>query len=201
MTGTGISMSGGGKLSDEEELRVVPSHRSLMTSLPVIGWCLLAVAALLCGGLLAGGAESWLAAVVSLVVAAVLAGTILLLSRYLTLKRLRPRFIVSGTLLSDDQGRTLDLQEMDGIQTWVVDRGDAEPAQLHFALIPRGEPARVDPKAVVSGTYGRHWPSAPPELVAYTFCYQSQLRPRLHVFTAELQRRAPHLFLDHVGVM
>lgn len=194
-------MSGGGKLSNEEELRVVPSHRSLMASLPVIGWCLLAVAALLCGGLLAGAAESWLAAVVPLVVSAVLTGAILLLSRYLTLKRLRPRFIVSGTLLTDDRGRTLDLQDMDGIQTWVDELGQAEPAQLYFALIPHGEPARVDPKSVTSGIYGRHSPGTPPELSAYTFCYQSQLRPRLHVFTAELQRRAPHLFIDHVGVM
>lgn len=188
-------------MSEEEELRVIPSHRSLMASLPVVGWCLLAVAALLCGGLLAGGAESGLVTVVSLVVSVVLAGTILLFSRYLTLKRLRPRFIVSGTLLTDDRGRTLDLQDMDGIQTWVVELGDAEPAQLHFALIPRGETARVDPKSVTSGIYGRHLPSAPPELAAYTFCYQSQLRPRLHVFTAELQRRAPHLFIDHAGVM
>lgn len=180
---------------------MIPSHRSLMASLPVMGWFLLAFGTLLCGVLLATGADSWWAAGASLAAAVILAATILLLSRYTTLRRLRPRFIVSGTLLTDDRGRTFELQDMDGIQTWVVERGEAEPAQLYFALIPRGESTRVDPKSITSGTYGRYGASAPPVLAPYTFCYQSQLRPRLHIFAAELQRRVPHLFIDHVGVM
>lgn len=194
-------MSAGNTYLDRDTLTVVPSRRTLMTSLPVLGWALVALAVLLLGGVLASGISFTAGAVTVLTGSLVLAATILVMSRHLTLKRLRPRFTVTGTVLRDDRGRSLDLMDMDGIQTWVAEDHPGDSGSFFFAVIPRGQPTRVDPKAVTAGVIGRQNLSVPEELEPYAFCYSPQLRPRLHVFAAELQRRAPHLFIDHVGYL
>lgn len=187
--------------ADGDVLTVLPSSRTLMATLPTAGFFLVAAAVMLFGLLLAVQRATVVGFSVPLLLAALFAALILVYSRHSTLKRLRPRFLVRDTLLTDDRGLDFDLMDFDGIQTWVVEGTEGEPARFLFALVPRGETARVDPKGITAGTLARHYSGVPTALQPFTFCYQAQLRPRLHVFTAELQRRAPHLFLDHVGVM
>lgn len=186
---------------DGDVLTVIPSRRTLMTTLPVIGSFLVAGAVLLLGVLLAVRGETALGASVPLLLAGTIAVGTLLYSRYSTLRRLRPVFTLRDTVLTDHRGDDFELLDFDGIQTWVVEGTMTEPARFFFALIPRGETARVDPEEVTTGTSTRHQSCVPAALVPFTFDYPSQLRPRLHVFAAELQRRAPQLFLAHVGVM
>lgn len=185
--------------AEGQVLEVAASRRSLISSGAAVAWLVAGSAILLLGIIVGMRRESWLGRLLPIVVAALIVGGLLWYARQSLRKRLSPKFRLNGTLLYGAQGQMVDLNDMVGIQTWVVDRGGGESPTMYFGLIPRGETARVKPKTGPVRGYLRGDSTAPKELEPYTCSYEAHLRPRLHVFTAELQRRAPHLFIDHVG--
>lgn len=185
--------------SEQQVLEVATSRRSLISSRAAVGWIAAGPAILLLGIVIGMNREDWFGRLLPIVVAVLVAGAFWLHARQLVRERLSPKFRLDGTLLYGAQGQMVDLSDMAGIQTWLVNQGGDEPPTMYFGLIPQGETARVQPKSGPIRGYLRGDSTAPKELEPYTCSYEAHLRPRLHVFTTELQRRAPHLFIDHVG--
>ncbi|MGP6172660.1 hypothetical protein [Corynebacterium sp. A21] len=191
-------MSGIKVMSDPGIFTASYSRRSLISSRFVLGSGLSASLVLFLGMVLAGSLTTGVSMVVALLVPVLISLGILWGAEYWVKVRMRPHFSLAGHYFRDFTGQEFDLTDFIGIQSWVDSGGEGTSSAVNFTLIPRGAEARVDPKAKLAAAFSRNH-RIPRELESFTFRYPNQLRPPLHIFTAELQRRAPHLFLDHVG--
>lgn len=191
-------MSGIKVMGDLGTFTVFSSPRFLMSSRVVVGSSLVSGLILILGVVLLSRRSTGVSIAVAFLTSALISLGIFWVVRRWVDTRLRPHFSLENHYFRDSTGREFDLRDFVGIQSWVETAGSGRSSAVNFTLIPRGTQARVDPKAKLAAAFSRNH-QIPRELEAFTFCYANQLRPPLHVFTAELQRRAPHLFLDHVG--
>ncbi|QGU07968.1 hypothetical protein COCCU_10245 [Corynebacterium occultum] len=185
-------------MSDAATFTVTRTRRSLLASTMFLGSTLGLFLVLLVGLLFLETGAFGVSPSVALLTTGLL--SILLLWRMLhwISPRRQPYFSLVGHYLRDYRGREIDLRDIQGIQTWVESNGDTGSSLVKFTLIPQGSDARVDPKAKLAAAFSRQH-QIPRELESGTYSYPSYLQPPMHVFTAEIQRRVPHLFLEHVG--
>lgn len=185
-------------MNDTVAFTVVRTPHSLLTS-RVFLWSLSHLAVVLLAGLLINETGAFgLSTPVALLLTVLLCGVLLWrLFRWITPRR-QPYFSLIDHHLRDHQGREIDLRDMQGVQTWVESNVGQDASLVKFTLIPQDTEARVDPKAKLAAAFSRQH-QIPRELEAHTYSYPSYLQPPMHVFITEMQRRAPHLFLEHVG--
>lgn len=185
-------------MNDTVTFTVVRSPRSLLTSRGFL-FSLSHLAVVLLLGLLINETGAFgLSTPAALLLTLLLCGLLLWrLIRWLTSRR-QPYFSLVDHHLRDHQGREIDLRDMQGVQTWVESNVGQDTSPVKFTLIPQGVETRVDPKAKLAAAFSRQH-QIPRELEAHTYSYPSHLQPPMHVFITEMQRRAPHLFLEHVG--